>query len=183
MLSLTRNIVPRLVAPISRVQAIQCAPISTSMTYLSSDDEMSKVGPYPRTKEERERAAKKYNLIPEDYEPYDECEGLGDYPKLKAVGGFNRDPYDDFDDMVDNRYYGEPFHLDADLYYWERIDPLAHEKKPRLSIWIKALIFFGLPITMSSLFYIFKYYGIQINHPWKQRYYLPDQRYFEFPSK
>ncbi len=46
-------------------------------------------GPYPRTKEERLAAAKKYNLQPEDYEPYPEDGflgmGLGDYPNLPRV--------------------------------------------------------------------------------------------------
>ena len=46
-------------------------------------------GPYPRTKEERLAAAKKYNLQPEDYEPFPEDGylgmGLGDYPKLQRV--------------------------------------------------------------------------------------------------
>ncbi|CAG2163376.1 unnamed protein product [Oppiella nova] len=41
-----------------------------------------KPGQYPKTQEEREAAAKKYNLIPEDYEPYPEGSGYGDYPKL-----------------------------------------------------------------------------------------------------
>ena len=49
-------------------------------------------GPYPRTKEERLAAAKKYNLEPEDYKPFPEDGylgmGLGDYPDLPRVRFF-----------------------------------------------------------------------------------------------
>lgn len=66
-----------------------------------------KPGPPPTTPEERAAAAKKYNLIPEDYEPYEREEGFGDYPKLPEVGQDARDPYDDFDYHYRRRNFGE----------------------------------------------------------------------------
>ncbi|KAL7856556.1 hypothetical protein SRHO_G00154550 [Serrasalmus rhombeus] len=40
-------------------------------------------GPYPKTPEERAAAAKKYNMMLEDYQPYpDDGRGYGDYPML-----------------------------------------------------------------------------------------------------
>ena len=66
-----------------------------------------KPGPYPKTKEEREAAAKKYNLIPEDYEPLPDGTGWGDYPDLPIVGTDARDPYEDFDFHYRRRNYGE----------------------------------------------------------------------------
>lgn len=51
-----------------------------------------KPGPYPKTKEEREAAAKKYGLLPEEYEPYpDDGSGYGDYPNLPIVSDDTKD--------------------------------------------------------------------------------------------
>merc|ERR1711981_1508257 len=55
-----------------------------------------KPGPYPETEEERLAAAKKYGLIPEDYEPYPNDgqwneaigpHGLGDYLPISVNSG------------------------------------------------------------------------------------------------
>lgn len=179
MLSVSRNLALKLARP--PVQLTRTAQISTSSLRLSGDDPDLKMGPFPRTKEERERAAKKYNLIPEDYEPFPEDLGHGDYPNLKAIGAFNRDQYDDFDYPIDNRFYGEVFHRDADLYYWERVDPLKHEKAG-VSAWVKVLTIFCLTISVPTFTWFFKTFNLNVNHPWKQRYYLPEQRYYEFPK-
>lgn len=172
MLSLTRNLTPKLLVSVG-TKAIRNAPLSTTAALNDGSDPMLQLGPYPRTKEERERAAKKYNLIPEDYEPYPEEEALGDYPMLKAIGNFNRDPYDDFDDPVGYKFYGEVYHRDADLYEWERIDPLAHEK-PDVPLWQKAATFIGVALFVPTTIYLMQRYKIQINHPWKVRH--PDPR-------
>lgn len=69
-----------------------------------------KPGPYPKTEEERRAAAKKYNLIPEDYEPYDDKDGLGygDYPKLPLKSAEGKDPYHHWDITHLKKNYGEP---------------------------------------------------------------------------
>ena len=54
-----------------------------------------------------EAAAKKYNLIPEDYETYPDDYGLGDYPKLEPVGWQARDPFESYDHPYWRRNYGE----------------------------------------------------------------------------
>ena len=61
----------------------------------------------PKTETERIAAARKYNLIPEDYEVHDESTGFGDYPKLPPVGMDARDPYEDLDYHYYRRNYGE----------------------------------------------------------------------------
>lgn len=66
-----------------------------------------KPGPPPKTEAEREAAAKKYYLIPEDYEVYDPEDAMGDYPKLPPVGMDARDPYEDMDYYYWRRNYGE----------------------------------------------------------------------------
>lgn len=100
----------------------------------------------PKTEEERVAAAKKYNLIPEDYEVNDDTMGYGDYPKLPPVGMDARDPYEDMDYHYRRRNYGETvcsvllipplshmleplqLHVDYDIHTGERNDP--NEKWP-----------------------------------------------------
>lgn len=65
-------------------------------------------GPYPKTEAERIAAARKYNMIPEDYEPYPEEEGFGDYPMFKPVHMENRSDFEVYDFPVLKRNYGEP---------------------------------------------------------------------------
>ncbi|CAL1271901.1 unnamed protein product [Larinioides sclopetarius] len=67
-----------------------------------------KPGPYPRTKEERIAAAKKYKMLPEDYEPYPEEEGYGDYPMFKKFHMESRHPFEAYDYPELKRNYGEP---------------------------------------------------------------------------
>lgn len=181
MLSLTRcSSISRLITPISKGFCLRKANISSSAILMAGADPMHQVGPWPRTKEERDRAARKYNLIPEDYEPHDYDDALGDYPKLKPVGAFNRDPYDDFDDIQAHRYHGEVYHVDADLYSWERIDPLAAEKN-NVSIWLQLAIFIGLIVSLPTIHWLMHRYKITINHPVKQRSPFPGRVMYEFP--
>lgn len=64
------------------------------------------------TPEEREAAARKYGLRPEDYEVYaDDGMGYGDYPKLPIVSGDSKDPYENWDFPELKRNYGEPVSL------------------------------------------------------------------------
>jgi NADH dehydrogenase (ubiquinone) 1 beta subcomplex subunit 8 len=77
----------------------------------------------PKTEEERIAAAKKYYLIPEDYEVNSEDLGYGDYPKLPPVGMDARDPYEDLDYHYWRNNYGEPLHVDYDMHTSDRHDP------------------------------------------------------------
>lgn len=192
MLSLTRALGPRLAKPI----ALQVTSKRCESQKYSEDGEISiyrispefpktkqYVGDYPKTKEAREQAAKKYNLLPEDYEPYPEDEGWGDYPKLKAVGEFNRDKYDDFDEPTDYRYYGEPLQRDFDMFKWERIDPLEGEKPNALPhMAIRFIVGVGVPAFLYLLFYLSEEYKIGFNPPNKMRRKYPDQPLYTFPS-
>ncbi|KAI1301226.1 NADH dehydrogenase [ubiquinone] 1 beta subcomplex subunit 8, mitochondrial [Halotydeus destructor] len=125
-----------------------------------------KPGPPPTTKEEREAAAKKYNLIPEDYDVYHPSEGYGDYPKLTPVGQDARDPYDDFDMHYRRRNYGEMLNLDYDLYTSERHDPNIKLKyKP----WQMFAGFFGFIGTIFALHSLCHYFDIRIVQPMKPK--------------
>ena len=67
-----------------------------------------KPGPYPKTDAERIAAAKKYGLLPQDYEPYpDDGTGLGDYPKLPMISVDQRDPHYNWDEPDLKRNFGE----------------------------------------------------------------------------
>lgn len=68
-----------------------------------------KPGPYPKTDAERIAAARKYGLLPQDYQPYeDDGTGYGDYPKLPLVSTDMKDPFYNWDYPDMKRNFGEP---------------------------------------------------------------------------
>lgn len=79
-------------------------------------------GPYPRTPEEREAAAKKYGLLVEDYEPYpdDGENGLGDYPKLPDRCMDSKPGQYNWDIPEEKRNFGEPLHRNFHLMLGSR---------------------------------------------------------------
>lgn len=141
----------------------------TILPYLKPENPDLVVGPWPRTEEERIRAAKKYNLIPEDYKPHEEGYCLGDYPDLPNIGQYNRDNYDDYITERMRRHYGEPYHIHQDLYVYERIDPQEHLKPHWVPAWKKFLMFIG-PLTGLSLFmYAYHHFNLHINQNVKHK--------------
>lgn len=80
-----------------------------------------KPGPYPRTQEEREAAAKKYGIPIEQYQPYpDDGMGYGDYPKLPDISIDRKDINYPYDFPEARRNFGEPIHVEVDLYSEDR---------------------------------------------------------------
>lgn len=64
---------------------------------------------FPETEEQRAAAAKKYNVLPEEYKPYpDDGMGYGDYPQLPDVPADIKDPYYPYDMPNLKRNFGEP---------------------------------------------------------------------------
>lgn len=78
---------------------------------ISSDwNKDFKPSAYPATKQEREAAAKKYFLLPEEYRPYaDDGLGQGDYPKFDdGLGVENKDSFYPYDFPEHKRNFNEP---------------------------------------------------------------------------
>lgn len=67
-----------------------------------------KPGPYPNTPEEIAAAAKKYGLTLEEYKPYPEDMGYGDYPKLPEIGADSKDIHYPWDFPEIKRNFNEP---------------------------------------------------------------------------
>ncbi|XP_037038278.1 NADH dehydrogenase [ubiquinone] 1 beta subcomplex subunit 8, mitochondrial [Bradysia coprophila] len=83
-----------------------------------------KPAPYPKTEEERVAAAKKYNLLPEEYKPYpDDGMGYGDYPHLPDVSADLKDPYYPYDLPDLKRNFNEPVHAEIDYWGEDRVGP------------------------------------------------------------
>ncbi|XP_014281251.1 NADH dehydrogenase [ubiquinone] 1 beta subcomplex subunit 8, mitochondrial [Halyomorpha halys] len=100
-----------------------------------------KPAPYPKTKEERSAAAKKYGLLPEEYEPVpDDGEGTGDYPHLKPVSVEARDPFYPWDFPEYRRNFNEPLHEDFNIYTPDRINV---DFKPKYSTFAMLAGFIG----------------------------------------
>ncbi|XP_008287044.1 NADH dehydrogenase [ubiquinone] 1 beta subcomplex subunit 8, mitochondrial [Stegastes partitus] len=108
-------------------------------------------GPYPKTPEERAAAAKKYNMIPEDYEPYpDKGEGYGDYPMLPNKSQHERDPWYSWDHSDLRRNWGETMHWDFDMYTRNRVDT-SPTVVPYHSMVKDLFLFLGF---MAFMFYV-----------------------------
>lgn len=75
---------------------------------FAADITIWRPGPRPKTKEEIELAAAKYNMIPEDYKIHDEVMCLGDYPDIEPLCWPTRDPFYEWDDEYNRKCYGEP---------------------------------------------------------------------------
>lgn len=108
-----------------------------------------KPGPFPKTEAERLEAAKKYGLLPEEYEPVpDDGEGSGDYPSLKPISVEARDPFYPWDFPEYRRNFNEPLHEDFNMYTADRINV---NFQPKYSI-IKQLAGFLGAMGISVLF-------------------------------
>ncbi|VDO08565.1 unnamed protein product [Rodentolepis nana] len=118
--------------------------------------------PYPTTPAQRAAAAKKYGLLPEDYEPYeDNGNAPGDYPKLEHFNELHRDPYDIYDYGYTKRNYNEPI-----PWNWEMFQSMGHDdhqqwlryNEPR---WRTLLKFIAPVFILGPLLYIgdmYKYF-------------------------
>lgn len=77
--------------------------------FVSDWNKDFKPGKYPETEEERRAAAKKYNMLPEEYKPYaDDGMGCGDYPKMPDIAIESKDPYYPYDFPEHKRNFNEP---------------------------------------------------------------------------
>ncbi|KAK9872634.1 hypothetical protein WA026_018767 [Henosepilachna vigintioctopunctata] len=82
-----------------------------------------KPGPFPKTEAERLAAAKKYDMHPSEYAPYnDDGTGFGDYPKFKAQSAESKDPNYPWDFPEFKRNFNEPLHVQFDLFREDRYD-------------------------------------------------------------
>ncbi|CAL8096004.1 unnamed protein product [Orchesella dallaii] len=112
----------------------------------------------PANEEARRAAAKKYGMIPEDYETYaNDGTGYGDYPKLPIITAESKDPHALYDFPELKRNYGEPLHVDADLYGEDRWDRTRRFVVP---LHTQALMFFGVMGGTFLLFCLSEYVRI-----------------------
>ncbi|CAB3255460.1 unnamed protein product [Arctia plantaginis] len=92
-------------------------------------------GQYPRTPEQREAAAKRYGMTVEEYQPYPEHMGYGDYPRLPDVGEDSRDPHYPYDCPELKRNFNEPMHARMEIFGGDRYDPAMKRRFSLLHQW------------------------------------------------
>lgn len=120
-----------------------------------------KPAPFPKTEEERLAAAKKYNVLPEEYKPYaDDGLGYGDYPKLPNVSVETRDPNYPYDFPEHKRNFHEPvreLHIlysvrnrSPNLHLNSFLDPCRHRYVRRGQIRL-GTVAFSVEIPVSSI--------------------------------
>jgi len=158
-MSLLTNHLFRL-SQVSRIQHVLFKNSVRSAGYWNKD---WKPGPYPVTPEQRAAAAKKYNLRPDEYEPYpDDGTGLGDYPKLPLISADSKDPYYDYDYPEHRRNFGEPVHADNDMMTLDRLDL---SKRHRVPLNQQALTFFSVMAFLAAIYLYFENKQIYVHWP------------------
>ncbi|KAI5692860.1 hypothetical protein M8J75_002456 [Diaphorina citri] len=121
-------------------------------------------GERPKTEEERRKAAKKYNLLPEEYEVQpDDGFATGDYPHLPHTHYDSRDPFYPWDYPMFRTNYGEPLPNDFAISHYG----MGFNEQPvnqQISVWEQLAYMVGVLGTISL---ILKYFC------WEKRYYHP----------
>lgn len=131
-----------------------------------------KPGPYPKTPEERAAAAKKYGMLPADYEPMPENDDTsrGDYPNLPDIGASARDPTESYDFPYLRRNYGEPLHLYAEVFTLERMDT----SRMKVPLWKQLVCFLSVVLGISALKKLFDHEKLRMGmNPVVDKWQLP----------
>ncbi|PZC79803.1 NADH dehydrogenase [ubiquinone] 1 beta subcomplex subunit 8, mitochondrial [Helicoverpa armigera] len=132
-------------------------------------------GPYPKTPEAREAAAKKYGMTIEEYQPYPEHMGYGDYPKLPDIGEDSRDPHYPYDQPELKRNFNEPINACMEIYGGDRYDPAMKRRFSLLHQWIW---FLG---TIGGAFALYTYLeDFKVGRPVTAKQYPSAGPHYEF---
>ncbi|CAH1643632.1 unnamed protein product [Spodoptera littoralis] len=134
-------------------------------------------GPYPKTLEAREAAAKKYGMTIEEYQPYPEHMGYGDYPKLPDIGEDSRDPHYPYDNPELKRNFNEPMHARMEIFGGDRYDP---SMKRRFSVLYQAIWFFGVVGGSFALYTFLEDY--KVGRPVTAKQYPANGPHYSFSS-
>jgi NADH dehydrogenase (ubiquinone) 1 beta subcomplex subunit 8 len=129
-----------------------------------------KPGLYPRTEEERLKAAERYGLHPSEYKPYqNDGMGYGDYPELPNISGDSKDPFYPWDNPELKRNFNEPLHAEFDLMREDRYNVSAQLRYP---MWMQWLQFLGVMFGTFAVYAILE--NFKMFHPLTPRQYPGD---------
>ncbi|VDD75838.1 unnamed protein product [Mesocestoides corti] len=117
--------------------------------------------PFPTTPAQREAAAKRYGLLPEDYKPYDD-DGTapGDYPNLEHFNELHRDPYEHYDYGYVKRNYNEPIPWKWEFYSSTGHDDYQQWLRYNEPAWLTFLKFLAPVLIMGPILYISEQYKL-----------------------
>lgn len=136
--------------PVSVVKrSISTSPRSLGGVYFEKD---FFPGPYPKTEEERLKAAKKYGMQPEDYKPWENHDkwGSGDYPEIQPIGEDLKSEYEVWDDKSTKTNFNEPLPM-REYHYTDRFD-YGQDLYPSSDKEMR-VVFFGMIGTFVLLHY------------------------------
>ncbi|CAL7949377.1 unnamed protein product [Xylocopa violacea] len=107
---------------------------------------------FPKTKEEKEKAAAKYGMHPVEYKPMPSDQRYcGDYPDLPWIGSEARDPFYPWDFPHLRRNYEEPVHMQYDIMTEDRYEFGVRQHVSDLQ---GALIYWGIIGALAVLYSI-----------------------------
>ncbi|XP_076631857.1 NADH:ubiquinone oxidoreductase subunit ASHI [Colletes latitarsis] len=109
-------------------------------------------GRFPKTEEERVKAAEKYDMHPHEYVagPIDEV-NCGDYPDLPWIGAEAKDPYYPWDFPALRRNFNEPMHRQYDAMGEDR---WAYGVRTQYDYFRCSIIFVVFFISSFIIFYV-----------------------------
>lgn len=132
-------------------------------------------GPYPTTPEQKAAAAKKYNLLPEEYEA--DPDGFGDYPKLPMISTESKDPFRDWDFPEHRKDFGEPMHTMANLIGEDRWD-CNHVEKQQIHPSIQVCMYIGVMLGFFLPYWWFEDKKISLPH--MKKHYPADGVHYKY---
>lgn len=149
---------------LSRKLLLQNKPYVCAVRHYQNYDEVPiplkrrMPGKWPKTREEHEKAADKYNMHPDEYKPFNNDDGTapGDYPDLPLIGAEAKDPYYPWDFPQHKRNYGEPLHVDFFVMIHERF---PHGVRQPIDLFLASCIFVGAVTIAVTLCFIFPKYN------------------------
>uniref|UniRef100_A0A8D8TRN1 NADH dehydrogenase [ubiquinone] 1 beta subcomplex subunit 8, mitochondrial n=1 Tax=Cacopsylla melanoneura TaxID=428564 RepID=A0A8D8TRN1_9HEMI len=150
---------------VSNVSPLQVQAVRTA--YVYTPDWLP--GKRPQTEEEHKKAAKRYNMLPEEYEPQpDDGLATGDYPHLPTSHLDDRDPFYPWDYPLLRTNYGEALPDDFIINTYGIFNPneMIYKKLPWGEQIIKAtLLFSGFAFMIWFFMLEYRYYDPKFNSP------------------
>lgn len=144
-------------------------------------------GPYPKTESERIAAAKKYNLLPEEYEPYDPEKwefSYGDYPHLPNRFTKDQDPYYAWDYINYRKGYGETWHVHTELYRPYSIHCRQELNGYDVTVsFLQLCLIYGLACGLASAYCYWTHYIFEGITRFKEPHRIfPGETYYHYPN-
>lgn len=137
-------------------------------------------GAFPMNQEQRDAAAKKYGIHPDEYKPFpNDGAGFGDYPDIPLVSGDAKDPFYPWDNPELKRNFNETLSNEFDLIGEDRFD-ISYKYRIPLATQIAQFV-----LVMAGCFGVYLYLENMKQFPGliPKQYPHKGEKHFSFESE